>query len=714
MKDTRTILALGFAATAGVLALNAAVAVANLRQIAANNRRVVQGVETLRQLNETLSSAKDAETGQRGYILTGEEPYLEPYRAGVAAIDGHLRVLRASLGNPGQGERLAALESLLGQRLAVLDRTVRLRREEGFEPAAEVVRAGRGKSLMDDIRLVVAEMEEHERRLLTRRSAEARASLGRAIVALAVATAAALTLVTLLYVALRRHLAARERSEASLREQAERWQVTLASIGDGVIVCDDRGRVTLMNPVAESLCGQTASEASGRPLEEVFRIINEETRQPAEAPVARVLREGVVVGLANHTALVAADGTERPIHDGAAPIRDARGQITGVVLIFQDDTERRRHERELVEANRRKDEFIAMLSHELRNPLAAIGSAVVLIRDPAAASEHGWAGEVIERQVRHMTRLVDDLLDVARLTRGAVRLRTEPLDALTVIGHVVEAIRPLLDERGIRLEIGLMPDLLPLEADPVRLLQVVDNLLSNAARFTEPGGHIRLSAEHAGDRVVLRVRDTGVGIPAELLPRVFEPFVQGERSSARTEGGLGVGLAIARSLVELHGGTITARSDGPGRGSEFVVSLPAAEPQAIPDRRSTPAEPAKRRPPRVLIVDDNKDLVRGLSLLLRRLGYQVAVAYDGPEGIDAARSEHPEVILLDIGLPTLDGYEVARRLRREAALEGTRIIAVTGYGQEEDRRRSAEAGFDLHLTKPVDPETLVSLMGKPG
>ena len=713
MKNVRTLLGIGFAVTAAVLVINALVAVANVRRIAGNTRLVVRSIQAIGRLEATLSAAKDAETGHRGYLLTGDESYLEPYTSGVAAIDQHLRVLRATFEDAGQRERLATLESLLEQGLSHLDRSVRLRQARGFEPAVEVVRSGLAKALMDDTRRIVAEMESHERRLLARRSASSGASFRRAFAAFAIATTAALLLVTLLYISLRRYLNSRERAEDSLRHQAERWQVTLASIGDGVIVCDGLGRVTFMNAVAESLCGLPASIAAARPLEEVFRIINEESREPCEAPVGRVLREGIVVGLANHTLLVAADGTERPIHDSAAPVRDARGAIVGVVLVFRDDSDRRQHERDLEGANRRKDEFIAMLSHELRNPLAAIASAVDLVRDPGAGTDREWAGDIIERQARHMSRLVDDLLDVSRVTRGAIRLRTEPLDARTIIGHAIEAIRPMVDERGLLLEAGPMPIPLPLEADPVRLLQVIDNLLSNAARFTEPGGHVRLTAEHTGDRVVVRIADEGLGIAPDLLPRIFDPFVQGERSPARTEGGLGIGLTIARSLVELHGGELTARSDGPGLGSEFTVTLPAAEPKPVPGRGGAPSPRALRRPARVLIVDDNRDLVRGLSLMLRRLGFEVEVAHDGPEGIDTALASRPEVVLLDIGLPTLDGYEVARRLRRSAGLEDVRIIAVTGYGQEEDRRRSKEAGFDDHMVKPVDMQKLVSLMGEP-
>jgi CheY-like chemotaxis protein len=287
------------------------------------------------------------------------------------------------------------------------------------------------------------------------------------------------------------------------------------------------------------------------------------------------------------------------------------------------------------------------------------------------------------------------------------------LDASAVIHRAIEAARPLIDDREHRLDVAVPPRPLWLRADPIRLEQVLVNLLTNAAKYTPSGGRIRLSADLVDDQVVLRVRDNGAGIPPEVLPRIFDLFAQGYRTLDRSEGGLGVGLTIVKRLVELHGGSIAAWSDGPGEGSEFTVRLPATEvPPPAPPVPS--ARPERLEKPRILIVDDNRQLTAGLARLLTALGHGVETAHDGPEGIEAARSYRPDVILLDIGLPNMDGYEVARRLRREEDLRDVLIIAISGYGQEEDRRRSREAGMDHHLTKPVDVRTITELISRAG
>jgi PAS domain S-box-containing protein len=708
----RSLLVIGFVLAVVVLALDTVISTRNIRRLAENNRRALRTAEALRDLESTLSTLKDAETGQRGYLLTGREDYLAPYESAVGSIGEDLRRLEGLLDDPDQRRRLGALEARIREKLGELKETVGLRQRDGLEAATRVVLSDRGRQAMDDIRGLVGEMEGTERALLGRRIAESDASLAWATTTFAVVSVAALLMVAALGVGVARHLASRRRSERALRDQLERWQVTLGSIGDAVIVTDGEGRVTFMNPVAESLCGRTRDTAAGRPLAEVFPIVNEESRQPVEAPVERVLREGVVVGLANHTVLIGADGTERPIHDSAAPIRDDQGRLTGVVLVFRDDTERRDRERELVEANRRKDEFLAMLAHELRNPLAAIRSAVETFGMPGTDDHDDWAKGVIVRQVEHLAHLLDDLLDVSRITRGLIQVRKQLIDAYPVINRAVESVRRLIDDRRQGLEVSIAPRPLRLSADPVRLEQVLVNLLTNASRYTPAGGHVRLSAEQDGDQIILRVADDGQGIAPEVLPRIFDLFTQGDRTLARSEGGLGVGLTIVRKLVDLHEGSVSARSEGPGRGSEFIVRLPAVPDQAA-DSAPTAAGPTiEKRGSRILIVDDNQDLAEGLARILRMLGHETEVAHDGPEGLEAARNHRPDVILLDIGLPRLDGYLVARTLRHEG-FRDTLIIAISGYGQEEDRRRSLEAGMNHHLTKPVDIKTITELIAQP-
>ena len=373
---------------------------------------------------------------------------------------------------------------------------------------------------------------------------------------------------------------------------------------------------------------------------------------------------------------------------------------------------------ELRRSSQRKDEFLAMLAHELRNPLAAIRNAVALGSDPTDAAEIEWAMEVINRQMRHLSRLIDDLLDMSRITQGKVHLRKEGLDAATVLSAAVESVRPLMEERQHELTVAMRPGTLALEADPTRLEQIVVNLLSNAAKYTDKGGEISLRARQEDGHVVIRVRDNGMGIAPEKLPGMFELFAQGDRTLARSEGGLGVGLTLVRSLAEMHGGRAEAFSEGVGRGSEFIVRLPAsaAAPAtetsaARPSAKNSPASPpVPVNPRRVLVVDDNVDSARGTSFILSRQGHDVRLAYDGPAAVTAAQEFRPEFVLLDIGLPGMDGYEVARRLRQDENLRGLTLIAVSGYGQESDRRRSQEAGFDRHLVKPVDPGVLLGFL----
>jgi PAS domain S-box-containing protein len=753
---------------------------------------------------------------------------------------------------------------------------------------------------------------------------------------------------------------ARRRAESASRQyeaQRERLRITLQSIGDAVIATDATGRVTSMSSVAEELTGYAAEDAVGRPLDEIFRIVNEQTRAPQPSPVERVLAEGRIVGLGNHTVLIAKDGRERPIEDSAAPIRGADGEVVGVVLVFRDDTERRRNEervrrseqelndffenanvglhwagpdgtilrvnqaeldllgyerdeyvgrhiaefhadrtgiddllrrlaagetiadfparlrckdgslkdvlinssvlwengrfahtrtftldlterkraeerlrtlaavveessdfigvssldlkpifvneagrrmvglesldearrtsvldffwpedreriereaipalrrdgrwrgevrfrhfrtnrpihtmwnvvairddsgtpiawatvspnldalketqRALSEADRRKDEFLATLAHELRNPLAPVRTSLEVMRRARGDAETiERARDTIDRQMSHLERLVDDLLDVSRITRDKLELRAARVELASVIHQAVEACRPLADVRGQVLEVTLPGEPIYLHADAVRLAQVFSNLLSNACRYTDPGGQIWLTARRDGDWVEVRVRDTGLGIAAEMLPRVFDMFAQAHPASAHLQGGgLGIGLTLVRRLVEMHGGRVEAFSAGLQRGSEFVVRLPAFAAPAVapPPAAASTAAPTRRR---VLVVDDNLDAAESLAMLLELGGHETRMAHDGEEAIAAAAAFRPDVVLLDIGLPKLSGHEAARRIRAEPWGRSLLLVALTGWGQAPDRRKSDEAGFDHHLVKPVDAERLDAL-----
>ncbi|HWY85663.1 MAG TPA: ATP-binding protein [Gemmataceae bacterium] len=395
------------------------------------------------------------------------------------------------------------------------------------------------------------------------------------------------------------------------------------------------------------------------------------------------------------------------IQKGSAPARN--------LPAFRDITDRKRARQALREADRGKDECLAMLAHELRNPLAPLRHAVQVMRlkgtdDPDVR----WAGDVVERQVQQLSRLVDDLLDVVRFGQGKINLRMERVDMAEVVARAVEISRPLIDARKHHLEVSLPGEAVWVEGDPIRLAQVLSNLLNNAAKYTEEGGRIDLMVEAGGGEAVLRVGDTGVGIAAEMLPHIFEIFTQVPGSVSRSEGGLGIGLTLVRKLVELHGGRVAAHSKGPGHGSEFVVRLPLLR-EATPLAAAEAERPRRRKMParNVLIVDNNQDAAESLALLLRLRGHEVRTAYDGPAALDLTRACPPEVVLLDIGMPGMDGLEVARWLRQDLGLKDALLVALTGYGRKEDRRRSREAGFNAHLVKPADVRALERLMARP-
>jgi PAS domain S-box-containing protein len=761
------------------------------------------------------------------------------------------------------------------------------------------------------------------------------------------------------------------RAQMRAGTERETLRVTLRSIGDAVITTDVDGRITYMNAVAESLTGWDLRDAVGQPLDSVFHIVNEDSRQPVQNPATRALRDGTVVGLANHTVLIRKSGGECPIDDSAAPIRDEDGHVSGCVLIFRDVTEQRQIQREkgqqlltarllasiiessddaivsksldgiiqswnaaaervfgytadqavgrhislvippdrigeeerivaslrageridhfetervrsdgtrlqvsltispikdqdgrvvgaskivrdvtdrkkaeadrekfvtlvesstdfigmcdldgvpffinraglkmvgldsledarrvavaefffpedqqhvvqeflpsvlrdghgeievrfrhfktgearwmaykvltlpdaagrpigfatvsqdvtdrrkleddlrglaanLSEADRRKNEFLAMLAHELRNPLAPISNAARALRmGPREGEALQAASEMLERQVKQMSRLVDDLLDMSRITLGRIELRRERTELAPIIDHAVEAARVLYRSMNHELTVAVPPESMQLDADPARLMQVVGNLLNNACKFTDKGGRVWLTVDREGDEAVIRVRDNGIGIARENIAGLFEMFAQVDTSLERSRDGLGIGLTLVKTLVEMHGGSVHADSAGPGHGSEFTVRLPLL---TEGERLASPPvidEPQLQVARRILIVDDSQDGAESLAMLLQLGGHETHLAHDGIEALEAVKTLSPDVVLLDIGLPGLNGYEVCRRLRREPWGRDLMLVALTGWGQQEDRHRSSHAGFDAHLVKPVDHDALLKLL----
>jgi PAS domain S-box-containing protein len=636
--------------------------------------------------------------------------------------------------------------------------------------------------------------------------------------------------------------------EAAAREVL---RVTLRSIGDAVITTDVAGNVTYLNTVAARLTGWTEREALGQPLSTVFPIVNETTREQVQSPTQRALREGVVVGLANHTVLIRRDGTECPVDDSAAPIRDERGVVSGCVLIFRDVTAQRQIEREkhsqlltarrlasivesseaaivgkrldgtieswnaaaerlfgykateavgrnislvippdrlaeedriiatlqegrrlehfeterlrsdgqriavsltvspikdangdvvgaskiirditrerqveaerkeledhlrklaaqLSAADKRKDEFLATLAHELRGPLAPLANVLELWKRSGDRRQLNLARETMERQLDQLVRLVDDLLDLSRVTHDRLELRKSRVDLKTVVEHAIEACRPIIDEREHRLSVTLPPEPCILYADPARLAQVFANLLNNSSKYTDRGGRISVSAQPEGDTIVVRVRDTGIGIPPDKLDSVFDMFSQVGAAIDRSQGGLGIGLTLVKQLVAMHGGSVEATSAGLGKGSEFVVRLPVDRSSLTESAPATDAEPKPSPSRRILVVDDNVDSAQSLATLLTVSGHTTVTAHDGIGAIEAAEKHRPEVVLLDIGLPKMNGREVCRHLRGLPWGEDLVLIAVTGWDDEPEKWK--EAGFDAHLVKPARYEELSGLL----
>jgi two-component system CheB/CheR fusion protein len=512
---------------------------------------------------------------------------------------------------------------------------------------------------------------------------------------------------------------------ATKESLVERW---LAEVGqEGFSSAQELSTTQLRDHVPELLEGVCAAvEGSGAPVGETEGQEHGHQRWGTGYDIGEVVRE---LTLLRNVLLAALEE-----YADAAPEftrgdeREARRRIRAVIDRFVQASVTRFHTDvlsvrrllweeletahwQLKSANEEKDRFLATLSHELRNPLAPILTAVQLLEfsdvsDPRLRR----AREVIERQVRHQTRLIDDLLDVSRIATGKLALRLEPHNLKVAVAYAVEAVMPAIEAKGQQIQVELSDEPLPVEADLVRLEQIVTNLLTNANRYTVPGGNIWLSAERTDGEAVVKVRDTGIGIPPTLLPRIFDLFTQAETARDRSRGGLGIGLALVKTLVELHGGVVEARSDGPGQGSEFMVRLPLLATACVSNETRLGATVPPRYQGQIAVVEDNADSRTVLADLLEALGYPVVTAADGPAALRLAQEEHVEAFVIDIGLPGMDGYEVARRLRQQPDGARLLLIALTGYGGPEDEERAKTAGFDAFLTKPAPIDELEQLL----
>jgi PAS domain S-box-containing protein len=481
------------------------------------------------------------------------------------------------------------------------------------------------------------------------------------------------------------------------------------SSDDAIISKTLDGIITSWNRGAERLFGHTAEEAIGQSI----MILIPEDRHDEEEMILGRMRRGERI---EHYETIrrTKDGRSIDISVTISPLRDEAGVVVGASKVARDITLQKRVQRELTEADERKNEFLALLAHELRNPLGPIRHAVKILRARTPNPEElQWATSIIDRQTEHMTRLVEDLLDVSRITRGTIELRHERVDIAAILKSSVEASHAMMERHHHQLRVTAPAQPLFVHGDTTRLVQVVTNLLDNAAKYTDPGGKVWLSGEREGDMVVIRVKDTGIGIPSEVLPRIFDMFTQSTMSLERAQGGLGVGLALVERLVKMHGGTVTAHSAGAGQGSQFTIRLPLAPPQktAPAENQDLVVEPGAHRC-RVLVVDDNVDSVDSLGMLLRLLGHEVETASDGRSALVKADEFRPQVAILDIGLPKVNGYDLAKQIRERDWARDVVLVALTGWGQEQHRRRSEEAGFNYHLTKPVEFDVLQKILAE--
>jgi PAS domain S-box-containing protein len=956
---------LGIALAAVLLAALVVVTANNATYLIASGRWIEHTNGVLDQLDVLLSTLNEAEASHRGYALTGAPTFLGPFQDAVASVDGYLRGLQTLLAdNPAQQRRLAQARPLIAERIAFMKEVIDARDRGGLEAAAALVGSGRGKGLKDDLRRIMSDMQEAERALLANRTSRFEQSARATLISLALGGALLFIFLGLIWTLLKLDMEQRLRSEETLRLSEEELRTTLRSIGDGVIATDVEGRVTLMNPLAERLTGWTEAEAAGRPSGEVFRIINEHTRTELESPIARVLRDGQITDLANHTLLLSRSGGAAPIADSGAPIRNTAGQVTGAVLVFRDIAEKRRAENEIrrlaaivsssedaivgealdgtitawnaaaerlfgysaeevmgrsvdlleppdhedstaarlirirrgdrlqqfdttrvhkdghpvavsvslspiydaqgdivgaskilrniterkeselalrsseerfrllsdsvpplvfvsdnagavshfnrrwyeytglpekeslgsewmkavhpddlaaslakwqvciatgepyeadlryrrrdglyrwfvarasriaspsgpiwigtatdiddlktttaalaaakesaEEAAQAKDRFLAVLSHELRTPLTpALAVSQLLERRRDLSEEIRRSVALIRRNVELEALLVDDLLDLTKIARGMVELRRQHVDLHELAERVVEICKSDLLARRQHLSLELQAPEHHADADPARLLQVLWNLLKNSVKFTPVGGSIAVRSENPQPgRIRLSVADTGIGIPAGILPRIFEPFERGPRTVSPRVSGLGLGLSISKTLVELHNGMISAESDGEGRGATFTVELAAFIEKAIAPVTKRASDRARRKFA-ILLVEDHADTAGALAQLLEEEGHRVTLADSIEKAIGAFRASAADLLITDLGLPDGSGHDLLAMLRQIRPVQG---IVLSGYGMDADVAKSRAAGFAFHLTKPVQLGKLLRTLDDP-
>jgi PAS domain S-box-containing protein len=800
--------------------------------------QVSQSHRVLTQYQLLLITAVDAETAVRGYLATGQESYLAPYREAAGVIEARVAELRDLA--PQAGHSADSVDHLAARSdtyFATLERMLATALSGDDQAALQSLRTGEARRLMDGIRGAIGQATLAEQSRLAALESLARKSSHTAEVTVLLIAVAGVFLLIVLYNLILRFGRLRARTSLAIEDARERFEVALGSIGDAVIVTDSEGRLAYCNEGCRTML-LIREEHLGRPLEELIHSIAEGSNGIYDSLVRRAMGEPGIQRTSADTEIRLSDGRRLLVDASAARLEGEGGQSRGVVLVLRDVTERRERDRELArsherfrslvlatsqivwttdpqgrvredspswraytgqtyeqwcglgwldalhpedrqrtledwqdavaeqrpfaceyrlrrvdgsycwnlvrsvpvkdsdgtvrewvgmnhdieeikraetarrEASRRKDEFIALLAHELRNPLAPLRNGLALL-NAGSGAETSRAIEMMDRQVAHIVRLIDDLLDVSRIRQGKFELRQEDLDLRVVLSESVESVLPLAAGKQQELIVSVPDDPLWTHGDPARLLQVFTNLLNNAVKYSGRGATIWMTAEREGAQILVSVRDTGQGIAPEFRPRIWDLFLQGNGQIERSEGGLGIGLTLVKQLVEMHGGQVDVDSAGLGLGSEFSVRLASVRwAQALESREppAAPAPPQAVRPVRILVIDDNEDSVESTAMLLRLNGHSVRTASRGEEGIAEFARFAPEIVLCDIRMPDLTGFEVARRLRAEFAEQTFVMVAMTGFGSRMDREASREAGFDRHLVKPMDPSELSELI----
>lgn len=668
----------------------------------------------LAQLQAILSEIQNAETGQRGYLLTAETRYLEPYEQAMANMPTQFAGLRElSAGGLVSDAEIQEIQGLTDRKFQEMAGTIQLVRNGQRETALNTVRGDSGKRIMDTIREKISSLRNRQEQARAEAHREDRVATTYRTLMFVGAALVNLAFLFWAYHRIVREMSLQYVATLEIERQKEILAVTLASIGDAVIIADVQGSVTFLNAIAEQLTGWTAAEAGGQPCSKVFHIINEHSREPVDSPVDKVLASGMIVGLANHTLLIRKDGSELPIDDSGAPIREADGTVRGVVLVFRDFSAHKETERLLVNAkeemeaaSKAKDRFLATLSHELRTPLT-----------PVLATLSAWQArhalppilhpdlQLLRRNVELEARLIDDLLDITRIENGKLFLEKETVDAHGLIEAVATLFRADCGARNISVSLKLQARHSFVEADSARLQQVFWNIIGNAVKFTGTGGDIEIVTTNPNPQTLrVDISDTGIGMSRETLASLFQRFEQGRLAPQRRAQGLGLGLSIARALVDSHGGTLEASSLGLDRGASFTVTLPARPAPADSSRESSPSagRPAGRKL-WILLLEDHEDTAVVMESVLRSMGHEVVTRPTVAEALHEVRKKSFDIILSDLGLPDGSGLDFIRTAREVTQVPA---VALTGYGMAEDIEKCLAAGFTEHLTKPVDFERL--------